>query len=106
MGGIGDAEYARGRMISAHAAFLRCCELARQHGYGRIEAANLPMVGVARWYMLDVAGMQYEGDAAVELAMRVGHLRGAIIAHHTAWMGPCCAGIWRRRRLDRRRPWR
>lgn len=92
LGGIGDAEYARGRMIAAHAAFLRCCELARQHGFGRIEAANLPMVGVTRWFMLDVAGIQREGNVAVELAMRVGHLRGAIIAHHTAWMGALLRG--------------
>ncbi|MFZ1426692.1 MAG: adenylate/guanylate cyclase domain-containing protein, partial [Geminicoccaceae bacterium] len=86
LGGLGDAEYARGRMISAHAAFVRCCELARVHGYGRIEAANRPMVAVACWYTLDLDRTLQESDAAVALALRVGHRRGAIIAHHAAVM--------------------
>jgi class 3 adenylate cyclase/tetratricopeptide (TPR) repeat protein len=84
LGGLGDAEYARGRMLSAHEAFTRCCALAARHGFGRIEAANLPMVAVTSWYTLDLPAMLREADAAIALAMRVGHLRGAIIAQHAA----------------------
>lgn len=86
LGGLGDAEYARGRMIAAHAAFGRCCELARLHGFGRIEAANRPMVAISCWYTLDLDRTLQESDAAVALALRVGHRRGAIIAHHAAVM--------------------
>jgi hypothetical protein len=42
-GGLGDAEYARGPMITAHGCFHRCVELCRKHGLGRIEVVNLPM---------------------------------------------------------------
>jgi hypothetical protein len=31
LGGLGDAEYARGRMVSAHNRFSRCVELARAY---------------------------------------------------------------------------
>jgi ATP/maltotriose-dependent transcriptional regulator MalT len=36
LGGLGDAEYVRGRMISAHDRFRQCVELCEQHGFGRI----------------------------------------------------------------------
>lgn len=86
LGGLGDAEYARGRMLSAHAAFVRCCDIARSHGHGRIEAANQPMVAITCWYTLDLDQTLRESDAAAALALRVGHRRGAIIAHHAAVM--------------------
>ena len=47
LGGLGDAEYARGRMASAHRHFRRCVELSRACGAGRIEVANLSMVAHA-----------------------------------------------------------
>lgn len=84
LGGLGDAAYARGRMRSAHEAFQRCCDLAHAHGFGRIEAANLPMVAVTSWYRLDLAAILREAAAARDLALRVGHTRGAIIAAHAA----------------------
>jgi hypothetical protein len=40
LGGLGDAEYVRGRMISAHGRFSECVELCERHGFGRIEVAN------------------------------------------------------------------
>ena len=46
LGGLGDAEYVRGRMICAHRHFERCVELCRAHGFGRIEVANR-----SRWRM-------------------------------------------------------
>ena len=56
LGGVGDAEYMRGRMISAHEGFRRCIELARQQGLGRIEVANWPMAAITRWYTGDSRG--------------------------------------------------
>ena len=85
LGGLGDAEYMRGRMISAHRAFARCCEVARQDGFGRIEAANLSMVAYTRYLTLDLPQAVREADEAVKVATRVGHHRGAIVAHHVVW---------------------
>ncbi len=85
-GGLGDAEYALGRMLSAHRAFSRCCALARAHGHARIEAANLPMVAVTSGLSFALDRATQEADAAVALAERVGHPRGALIAQHAAWI--------------------
>jgi len=34
LGGLGDAEYVRGRMLSARENFVNCIELSRRHGFG------------------------------------------------------------------------
>jgi len=39
LGGLGDAEYVRGRMISAYDRFRECVELCERRGLGRIEVA-------------------------------------------------------------------
>jgi tetratricopeptide (TPR) repeat protein len=39
LGGLGDAEYVRGRMIGAHDRFSECVGLCERHGFGRIEVA-------------------------------------------------------------------
>ncbi|BCF92250.1 hypothetical protein PPGU16_53170 [Paraburkholderia largidicola] len=85
LGGLGDGEYMRGRMISAHDAFSRCIELCQRHGFGRIEVANLPMRAITAWF----AGKVMEGldaaNASVAAAEKVGHLRALAVAHHAAW---------------------
>ena len=43
LSGLANAEYNRGRFISAHMYFNQCIELAGQHGFGRVIAANLSM---------------------------------------------------------------
>jgi class 3 adenylate cyclase/tetratricopeptide (TPR) repeat protein len=91
LGGLADGEYMRGRMVSAHRAFARCCELAREHGQARVEAANLGMVGFTRYLLLDLDQAMRDAEAAVELAERTGHRRAAIVAHHTAAL---CALMW------------
>ena len=85
LGGLGDAEYARGRMISAHACFLRCIDLARQHGCDRIEVANRPMVAITQWYAGDTNGALREALLAIEAAVRIRHRRAELIAHHAAY---------------------
>ena len=40
LGGLGDAEYLGGRMISAHERFRDCVKVSRRHGFGRIDVAN------------------------------------------------------------------
>jgi tetratricopeptide (TPR) repeat protein len=45
LGGLGDAAFANGCFLTAHRRFTECVELAHEHGYGRIEVANAPMLG-------------------------------------------------------------
>ena len=84
LGGLGDAEYARGRMASAHRHFSRCVELSRASGAGRIEVANLSMVAHTQVYLNDFSDALATSQMAVELAARVGHHRAEIIAHYAA----------------------
>jgi tetratricopeptide (TPR) repeat protein len=53
-GGIGDAQYQRGRMRSAAAEFRRCVELAEQNLMAGLRLAYLPMVAVTDIYMGDL----------------------------------------------------
>jgi tetratricopeptide (TPR) repeat protein len=85
LGGVGDAEYMRGRMISAHEGFRRCIELAQQQGLGRIEVANRPMAAITRWYTGDSLGALDNALAAIAAAATVGHQRAEMIGHHAAY---------------------
>jgi class 3 adenylate cyclase/tetratricopeptide (TPR) repeat protein len=84
LGGLGDAEYARGRMASAHRELLGCVAVSRAGGLGRIEVANLAQVAQAMLYL----GPQ--GDAldtaleALAMAERVGHRRAELNARAAA----------------------
>jgi hypothetical protein len=85
LGGLGDAEYARGRMLSARAHFGNCIELSRRHGFGRIEVANLPMFAFMRLFSAETRAALAEALAAIEMAAKVGHRRAQTIAHHAAY---------------------
>jgi class 3 adenylate cyclase/tetratricopeptide (TPR) repeat protein len=80
LGGLGDAEYARGRMITAYGCFHRCVELCRKHGLGRIEVANLPMAAFTRQFVDDLRGGSEDALAAIAAAARVGDQRAEIVA--------------------------
>ena len=54
LGGLGDGFYLQGRMQSAHRQFLECVALARQHGFGRLEVANLYMVGWTGMHLAEI----------------------------------------------------
>ncbi|TIL42209.1 MAG: tetratricopeptide repeat protein [Mesorhizobium sp.] len=82
LGGIGDADYMRGHMRKARDRFSRCVELARDEGLGRIEVANLPMVGHCLIYTCEFERALEVAGQALQLASRVGHLRAEIIVHN------------------------
>jgi class 3 adenylate cyclase/tetratricopeptide (TPR) repeat protein len=85
LGGLGDADYVRGRMSSAYARFSGCVAVCREHGFGRIEVANAPMVAITRFYArADVRAALADALAAAEAARRVGHQRGEMVAHMIA----------------------
>lgn len=80
LGGLGDAYYVRGHMRSARDQFARCVALAQQHGFGRIEVANLHMVGWATYYLMQIDEALAIVERARELARAVSHPRSEIIA--------------------------
>jgi tetratricopeptide (TPR) repeat protein len=84
LGGLGDAEYMRGRLESAHAHFRRCVDISRRHGFGRIEVANLPMVGWTRTYTEGMRTALVIAETAITAANKVGTKRAEAIAHHCA----------------------
>src|SRR5690606_17211837 len=86
LGGLGDAEYVRGRMLSAGRHLRACIELCRQHGFGRIEVSALPMAAVTALYAGEYERSLEESTAAVEAASRVGHQRAEMIARHIMFM--------------------
>ena len=79
LSGLGDAEYNRGRMITANGYFRRCVELAQRHGHRRIEVANRSMVGFSRYYANEIREAYADGAAAAESASEVGHLRAELL---------------------------
>jgi class 3 adenylate cyclase/tetratricopeptide (TPR) repeat protein len=85
LGGLGDAEYMRGRMISAHRHFQDCIVLAARHGLGRIGSANRPMAAFTRWFAGEIDGALADARAAIEAAKLVGHKRAEMVAHHAAY---------------------
>jgi tetratricopeptide (TPR) repeat protein len=86
LGGLGDAAYAQGRMASAYRNFSGCVELCRAHGYGRIEVANLSMVGHCLFYLNRFKESLESSGEAMTLARRVGHQRAEIIAANAVRM--------------------
>jgi len=85
LGGLGDAEYVRGRLISAHNRFSECVELCERHGLGRIEVANRPMTAFTQWFAGDTRGAVAVADTAIARAVLVGHRRAEMISHHAAF---------------------
>ena len=79
LGGLADAAYAQGRMHTAFRHFSRCVELSREHGFGRIEVANRPMVGFSRIYLNEPRQALEDGDAATRTAALVGQPRAEML---------------------------
>ncbi|MEP7058721.1 MAG: tetratricopeptide repeat protein, partial [Caldimonas sp.] len=86
LGGLGDAYYLQGRMRSAHEQFRDCVALARAHGFGRLEVANLLMIGWSVLHLNDAAGAVEIGREAIDLAVRASQPRAELLARSlVAW---------------------
>jgi tetratricopeptide (TPR) repeat protein len=110
LGGLGDAEYLRARMISANQRLTECVAVARHHGFGRIEVANRAQIVHTMLYIKPQAEALEQGLAAAAAAARVGHLRAEINARIAAMsalqtvgeLGACHTEIERAQTLIRR----
>jgi DNA-binding SARP family transcriptional activator len=87
-GGLGDAYYLRGRMITAHRHFARCVELARARGLAQLIPANLGMQAWTAFYCNRLPEAIPLAEEALGLA-RERFIRTAK-ASSTASSGPCC----------------
>ena len=84
LSGLGDAQYARGRMLSAYGYFSRCMALCETHGFGQVEAANRFMVGTVRIYLNETDAALDDSLNSAHAARRVGHTRAEIVSRLTA----------------------
>ena len=82
LSGLADAHYGAGRIVSAYRCFRDCVQMSRQHRFGQIEAANLPMVAFAALLMGNLHEVQETSEAAVSLTQRMANRRAEIVAHH------------------------
>ena len=88
LGGLGDAYYLRGQMITAWEHFHRCVTICREHGFSDIEVSNLYMRGITELYRNRLEQALGDSEEAVEAAVRIGHRRAEMIARQA-----CCGWI-------------
>jgi tetratricopeptide (TPR) repeat protein len=80
LGGLGDAHYQRGHMLTARNHFGQCVKEAREHGLIGVLLANLPMLGITHVYCGDHAAGRVSLEEGLEIARRVGDLRSELIS--------------------------
>ena len=93
LGGLGDGYYLQGRMRSAHQQFRECVALARAHGFGKLEVANLSMIGWTAIHMAEISTSIAVGREAIELAIRASQPRAELMARTlVGWAGGLIGG--------------
>lgn len=80
LGGLADAEYARGHLRSAGELYAQCVELSRRHGFGRIEVANKIMAAYTKLFLNEPHKALDESIDTIAAAAKVGHRRAEIVA--------------------------
>ncbi|HEX2493954.1 MAG TPA: BTAD domain-containing putative transcriptional regulator [Steroidobacter sp.] len=83
LGGLGDAYYQRGQMLTARNHFAQSIQEARDHGLVAVLLANLPMLGITQTYCGDPISGGESSAEALELARRIGDVRGELLAQLT-----------------------
>ena len=85
LGGLGDAEYIRGRLGTAHARYSECVTMSAAHDLRRVEAANLPMQAITQFWKGDMRRTRELAVLAIDAATQIGHERAEMVAHHAAY---------------------
>jgi tetratricopeptide (TPR) repeat protein len=84
LSGLGDAEYMRGRIMTANAHFKECVEITEREGLRRSELANRPMIAITQSLLGNARETLITGRMAADAAAAAGHERAELIAHHAA----------------------
>ena len=81
LGGLGDAQYQRGRMRTAHTEFNRCVALCEQHGFAGLRLSYLPMVASTQAYLGGfVEALEISARCEAEAA-KAGDLRAQLVSN-------------------------
>ncbi len=81
LGGLGDAQYQRGRMRTAHAEFGRCVALCEQHGFAALRLSYLPMLSVTEAYLGNFAAALDMVGQSERTASQTGDLRTQLLSN-------------------------
>lgn len=81
LSGLGDVEFSRGHLRTSKGYFTQCIDLAHRHGFGRVLAANLPMLAELHYWGLDLTAAVSAADEGVELALKTHDLRAELLNH-------------------------
>jgi tetratricopeptide (TPR) repeat protein len=80
LGNLADAEFARGRMISAHRLFDDCVNLAAEYGLHNVTAANLSMRGQTLLYLGQPTDALVDCKDALDLSVHHFNPRAELVA--------------------------
>jgi len=83
LGGMADAHYAHGRMLSALAHYRRCVKIGAEHAWIGVEASNRCMVAVCLWFRNVLGEAIQELEQACADAQRIGVVPVQIFALDT-----------------------
>ncbi len=84
LGGIGDAWYQRGHIVSAHRHFQLCIDEARRHGLTSVLLANLPMLSVTHHFCCELHAATQAYEEGLELVRHIGDRRCELLLHLVA----------------------
>jgi tetratricopeptide (TPR) repeat protein len=82
LGGLADASYMQRRFRTARELFERCVEISAAQGFRRIEAANLPMLGLMKLLEMEFATAEQHFGRAIKIADQIGHRRAVMMAYY------------------------
>lgn len=80
LGGLGDACYSRGQVVSGARLIQQCVDMARDQGFLKVEMAYLPMVSWSSYYMLELPQALATSERTIDLASRVHNPRAEMMA--------------------------
>ena len=83
LSGLGDAQYAQGRMLTALGHFRSCVELSEQAGLVRVAVPNRAMAGHCLLYKNELDSALSEVRAACDTAHKVGLVQSEIFAQES-----------------------
>jgi len=72
LGGLGDAAYVEGNLVTARKCFGECADLADQHGFIRIASPNRGMQANCQLYFLEIEQAERQYELALSGAQRIG----------------------------------
>jgi DNA-binding SARP family transcriptional activator/predicted negative regulator of RcsB-dependent stress response len=81
LGGLGDAYYQRGQMLTARRQFAQCVDEGRKHSIATVLLANLPMLAVTQNFCCELRPAEANFREALDLAKRVGDLRNEMLVN-------------------------